>query len=226
VAVPIPPELAGDRTFTATGFDMYGNRAEVAVNVTLRVLSDVPLGFWARDHVYATARAGIVQGYPDGLYHPELSVTRDQMAVYVARAIVGGDASVPDPGCSTPVFTDVDCEQWARKYIQFCVSQGVVEGYEDGSYHLTEEVNRAQMAVYVARSLVAPAGEAGLADYVPSDPRNFPDVASDFWAYKHVEYCVENGVVQGYDDGLYHPEIIVTRDQMAVYVARAFQLPM
>jgi hypothetical protein len=82
------------------------------------------------------------------------------------------------------------------------------------------------MAVYVARALVAPTGEAALADYVPSDPRNFPDVADTFWAYKHIEYCVENSVVQGYLDGLYHPEITVTRDQMAVYVARAFDLPM
>ncbi len=46
-----------------------------------------------------------------------------------------------------------------------------------------------------------------------------------FWAYKHIEYCVENGVVHGYDDGYYHPEIIVNRAQMAVYISRAFQLP-
>jgi hypothetical protein len=39
-----------------------------------------------------------------------------------------------------------------------------------------------------------------------------------------VEYCVEHGVVQGYEDGLYRPERVVTRDQMAVYVARAFEL--
>jgi hypothetical protein len=78
----------------------------------------------------------------------------------------------------------------------------------------------------VARALVAPGGEAALAGYVPSDPRNFPDVPSDLWAWKHVEYCVEHEVVQGYEDGLYHPEIEVTRDQMAVYVARAFELPL
>ncbi len=41
-------------------------------------------------------------------------------------------------------------------------------------------------------TLVAPEGEDGLADYVPSDPRDFPDVLSTFWAYKHVEYCVED----------------------------------
>jgi hypothetical protein len=54
----------------------------------------------------------------------------------------------------------------------------------------------------------------------PSGGATFPDVSDTFWAYTHIEYCVENGVVAGYLDGLYHPEIVVTRDQMAVYVAR------
>ena len=30
-------------------------------------------------------------------------------------------------------------------------------------------------------------------------------------------------MVQGYD-GYYHPELVVTRDQMAVFIARAFGL--
>ena len=47
-----------------------------------------------------------------------------------------------------------------------------------------------------------------------------------FWAYKHVEYCVEHEVVQGYADGWYYPGNVVTRDQMAVYVKRAFGLAM
>ena len=54
-------------------------------------------------------------------------------------------------------------------------------------------------------------------------PRGLVD---PFWAYKHIEYCVENGVVQGYDDGLYRPDRDVTRDQMAVYIVRAFELAM
>jgi hypothetical protein len=73
-------------------------------------------------------------------------------------------------------------------------------------------------------SICDPTGEDGLADCIPADPRDFPDVASDFWAYTHIEYCVEHEVVQGYEDGYCHPEYDVTRDQMAVYVARAFDL--
>jgi hypothetical protein len=38
--------------------------------------------------------------------------------------------------------------------------------------------------------------------------------------------CIDNGVVAGYMDGFYRPTWIVSRDQMAVFIARAFELPM
>ncbi len=185
--------------------------------------SDVQIDDWAVWEIGACVAAGIVEGYDGGLYCPQTSVTRGQMAVYVSRALAGGDENVPG-FAGSPSFGDVTRWHWASDYVEYALSQNVVTGYEDGLYHPEYEVTRDQMAVYVARALVAPSGEAGLADYIPADPRNFPDVPSDFWSYTHIEYCVENGVVQGYEDGYYHPEIVVTRDQMAVYVARAFGL--
>ncbi len=197
---------------------------------------DVPSEHWAHDEIGACFDAGIVGGYPDGLYYPELAVTRDQMAVYVARALAAptGEAALADYVPAQPQdFTDVPDDFWAYRHVEYCVENGVVAGYPDGYYHPEYEVTRDQMAVYVARTLVAPSGEAGLEDYVPADPRNFPDVpdtgygddgTEPYWAYTHIEYCVEHGVVQGYLDGLYHPDEVVTRAQMAVYVARAFEL--
>jgi hypothetical protein len=78
------------------------------------------------------------------------------------------------------------------------------------------------MAVYLARAMVAPGGDAAIPD--PPATASFADVPTTFWAYKQVEYCVGQGVVKGYDDGLYKPERKVTRDQMAVYIAKAFGL--
>jgi hypothetical protein len=186
------------------------------------VFPDVTEGFWAYDEIYACVAAGIVRGYTDGRYHPELPVTRDQMAVFVARAVADGDVNVPDPGCSAAPFVDVPCDQWARKYIQFCVGNGIVEGYDDGLYRPVAQVTRDQMAVYVARSVVDPGCRDDLSCYSPPDIPTFPDVLADFWALRHIEYCAEAGIVRGYDDGRYHPEIVVTRDQMAVYISKAF----
>ncbi len=55
-------------------------------------------------------------------------------------------------------------------------------------------------------------------------PSVFYDVPWDFWAFAEVEACVAAGIVGGFLDGTYRPDTVVTRDQMAVYVARAFGL--
>ncbi len=218
---------------------------DIPTDRTEEIFDDVPLDFWAYDAIKGCVDAAIVAGYEDGLYHGDWAVTRGQMAVYIARALVApsGEAALADyvpsdprnfPDAPPTGYGDDGTEPyWAYRHIEYCVENGVVQGYLDGNYHPDEEVNRAQMAVYVARSLVAPSGEAGLADYTPDDPRNFPDVpdtgygddgTEPYWAYTHVEYCVEHEVVQGYLDGLYHPDEVVTRAQMAIYVARAFGL--
>jgi hypothetical protein len=180
--------------------------------------ADVPTTYWAWSYIQGACNAGIVGGYPDGTYLPSLAVTRAQMAVFVARALAEGNANVPS-GPPTATFTDVPTGYWAFKYVEYCVDQGVVQGYWDG-YHPEEPVNRAQMAVYIARAMAG--GDA----FVPPGPEtaSFPDVPTGYWAFKYVEYCKAQNVVGGYWDG-YHPDETVTRDQMAVYVCRAFDLP-
>jgi Tol biopolymer transport system component len=182
---------------------------------------DVLPDFWAYAHIEACYDAGIVAGYLDETYRPAEPVDRGQMAVYIARALTGGDEYVPT-GPATATFPDVPTTHWAFKYVEYCHDQAVVQGYWDG-YHPDEVVNRAQMAVYVARALVVPTGDAAIPD--PPGPPTFPDVPATYWAYKWIEYCHAQGVVQGYWDG-YRPEETVNRAQMAVYVQRAFNLPM
>jgi hypothetical protein len=198
--------------------------AETLTEIDLGLTSefeDVPAGYWAFDSVGACVEAGVVAGYEDGTYHPEFDVTRDQMAVYISRALAGGDSGVPE-FTGSPSFPDVPEEHWALKYIEYAVSAGVVAGYGDGTYHPEYSVDRGQMAVYIAR------GIAGGDDNVPSfsgEP-TFADVPIGFWAVDYVEYIADprRAVTEGYPDGLYHPEVMVSRDQMAVYVARAFSL--
>ena len=96
------------------------------------------------------------------------------------------------------------------------------QGYTDGTDSRGNQVTRDQMAVYVP-ALSSPTGTPTRP--LPPGDAELPG-RSPPSAYKYVEYCHANSIVNGYPDGTYQPGGIVTRDQMAVYVQRAFQLPM
>ena len=170
-------------------------------------------GAWAAAYVQECAGRvpSIVGGYPDGTYGPAIAVTRDQMAVFMQRAMLLELAPYEDE------FSDVISPFWAEQQIQSCVDAGIVGGYSDGTYRPSLVVNRDAMAVFVARGMAG--GESG----VPTGPgtARFPDVPVGYWAYDHVAYAVANNVVGGYPDGTYRPTDPVTRDQMAVFVYRA-----
>ncbi len=216
----------GDHTYYFSFTDGEGGTARLPASgtksgptVTIE-FPDVPVGFWAYNEIQGCVMGGVVGGYPDGYYHPEMDVARDQMAVFVARADRGGEANVP-AGPPEATFNDVPTDHWAYKHVEYCVAEYIVTGYGAGTYAPTVPVTRDQMAVYIARALVG--GESNVPGgwLIPT----FNDVPAGSWAYNHVEYCHDQGVVSGYPDGLYHPEYTVTRDQMAVYIARAFMTP-
>ena len=77
-----------------------------------------------------------------------------------------------------------------------------------------------------ARAVVVPTDRPDLpnCNCTPPDMPTFHDVPADYWSYKLVEHLAAEDIVLGYPDGSYRPEEVVTRDQMAVYVAKAFRL--
>jgi PKD repeat protein len=186
--------------------------------------TDVPADHWAYDSIMACFGSGIVAGYPDGTFLPGVKVTRSQMAVFIARAMAQREGSIP-PGPSEPSFPDVPPDYWAYDSVEYAAANHVVEGYEDGNYHPNWTVTRAQMAGFVARAIVVPPGEEGLSSYQPPPAPSFLDVPAGYWAYRHIEFLASEGVVSGYPDHYYRPTLTVTRDQMTVFIARAFHLP-
>ncbi len=164
-----------------------------------------------------------MSGNDDGTYQPAQIVTRDQMAVFIARALAGGEANVP-AGPATPSFPNVPADYWAYRHVEFLKAQKVVLGYTNGTYGASDVVDRGQMAVFIARAVVNVGQRPDLPNYIPPTTPTFPDVLPDAWDYKFVEFLVEKSVVQGEADGQFHPELLCSRDQMAVFVARAFGL--
>jgi hypothetical protein len=212
-----------------TTIHMNGNRTVTADFMSLSMFSDVGCSHWAARYIAACYDAGIVQGI-DGKYLPDGTVDRAAMATYVARALTGNDVPA---GPVLANFDDVPADYWAYDAVEYAFAHNIVLGYGNRTYLPTLTVDRGQMAVFIARSIVDPLGDEGLADYTPPTSPSFSDVTSDSvdwaWCYEYVEYLHGLGIVQGYGTGaeaLYNPAWAVTRDMMAAYIARAFELPL
>ncbi|UCC68990.1 MAG: S-layer homology domain-containing protein [Armatimonadota bacterium] len=232
-ALPDGPQTSGLGWYLgATGIAVSGGHVYVAdygwgvyVFELTSTFGDVPVDHWAADAVERCASNGIVSGYTERAYEPALAVSRDQMAVFISRSICSptGEAGLADYNPpEAPSFSDVPPGHWAYKYVEYAAEHNVVEGYPDGSYAPQAALDRGQMAVFISRALAG--DDASVPDHL-GDP-TFEDVPSDSWAYRHVEYIASEGLAGGYPDGLYHPERTCSRDQMAVFVTRAFELGM
>ena len=183
---------------------------------------DIRPEHWAFEEIEGCCAGGVVGGYLEGRYGPTEFITRDQMAVFIARALTGGEENVPEP-TGEPTFPDVPADYWAYKHIEYAHAFGVVQGYTTGLYGPTVRLTRDQMAVFIARAL------CGGEDRVPNPPCSeapFEDVPCSYWARPHIQYILLEGVTQGYPDGGYHPKQVCTRAEMAVFMSRAFHLSM
>jgi len=75
-------------------------------------------------------------------------VTREQMAIFVMRAL--GVFDPPTPG--VPTFQDVPSSSFAYDFIEAFYARGITAGCAAGLYCPTANVTRGQMAVFLVRA--------------------------------------------------------------------------
>jgi hypothetical protein len=177
--------------------------------------ADVPPGHWAHAQIGALAAAGVTAGCGGNNFCPDNPVTRAEMAVFLLRARHGaGFAPPPAQG----VFDDVPTSYWAAAWIEQLVEEGVAAGCAADRYCPDDPVTRAQMAVLLVRATSAPG-------FVPPAATGmFRDVLATYWAAAWIEELARDGVTAGCGGGLYCPEALVSRAQMAVFLVTAFDL--
>ena len=98
--------------------------------------------------VDACSVLNIIGGYPDGSYKPEGNIKRSEITKMICVALNGGEE--PTLGTpATPTFSDVrntPNAAWAEKYIESCVSQGIVSGVGGGRFSPNGNVTGSQLA--------------------------------------------------------------------------------
>lgn len=90
--------------------------------------------------IAALVQSGIAGGYPDGTYRPAGTVTRGQMATFLANA--AGLEPITEGGLSDVTGAHAGA-------INAIVAAGLANGHTDGTFRPGDPVNRAQMATFV-----------------------------------------------------------------------------
>jgi len=152
----------------------YNLLIEQNVPITKR-FPDEPTSAWHEKAVHTLASLGIIQGYKDGSFRPEDSVTRAEFIVMAARFVKSLPGAVHLP------FTDVPEKHWAYEQINSAVQFGWTNGYGDGSFRPSRHISRAEAVIIVNRML----GRAADEEYIGSHPEvtRFSDVPETHWAF-------------------------------------------
>lgn len=110
--------------------------------------TDVEEGTYVSEAVTVLSNLGILDGYEDGSFKPEATVTRAEMAKIVCETL-GYD----NMGTSKTLFDDVDPKHWAGGYISTAYGLGIINGYGNGKFGPEDTVTYEQAVKMVVYAL-------------------------------------------------------------------------
>ena len=164
--------------------------------------ADVSEGDWYYEAVRFVQEQGLMNGIGNGNFAPNAQLSRAQLAQILFN-------KEGRPGVNYLLtFPDVAGEAWYTEAIRWTASQGIVGGYGDGTFGPDDPITREQLAVMLWRYSGSPAATNKELYF------NDTDEISGF-ALEALRWAMENGILNGYDDGRLAPKGQATRAQAA-----------
>lgn len=170
--------------------------------------TDVPANAWYYDDLYYAWFHGMVKGTSDTTFSPNATSTRAQAVTMLYRI-----AGEPDVSGLTEPFSDVADNFWGRDAIIWGYNEGIIKGFTATTFGPDAELTRAQFVTMLYRYAGLP--ESG------SDLSTVTDAAAVADCYRAaVAWAVEQGIIKGFEDGSFRPDLPISRAQLAVILAR------
>lgn len=182
-------------------------------NVKAAAFQDVAANSWYAPAVTYCYEQGYMNGMTATTFAPEVAMSRSMLMTVLYR-----NAGAPAVSAENPFF-DVVADTWYTDAVLWGVENGLVTGYEDGSFRPDRDVSRQELMVFLYRFLSyqdkVPEGDGDAALY-----HSFDDVSAvGSWAAKAVIFCTSCGLING-SDGYLLPLDSSTRAQIATVLQR------
>lgn len=173
----VRPEREITRAEVATiFFRMLTDEAREYYWSTSNDFTDVAEGDWYNNAISTLTNVGVINGYPDGTFRPNASITRAE----IVKIAVSFFEFVEE---NDRLFSDVE-GHWAEAYIAAAAEKGLVNGYPDGSFKPDRNVTRAEAVTIINNVL----GRKPCKDRLLDEMIFWPDNADeDMWYYEAIQ---------------------------------------
>lgn len=186
-------------------------------------------GLRSEDAINCLAHYGVTQGRTAVSFAPRETVSRWQMALFMARAAGPAGIVLANPA-EDQGFTDIGgLSESARNAVNGLAAAGIMPGVTDTSFAPNSAVTRASMAAlldaFLSNATPGP-GAFNNEKYndiaSPNIGRIFTDIGGvAVGAHNAIGRIYEMGVSEGFGDHEFGPNRLVTRAQMASFITRA-----
>ena len=176
---------------------------------TKQMFSDIK-GHYGENYILQMANKGVLNGYADGTFLPDASVTRAEFSKMIAVLF-----NINADGAEI-IYDDVKSGDWYNEYVKLLSKAGIINGY-DGKFNPGASITRQDAAVICHRVLEYYNIEC-------SDETAFDDsdVVSDY-AKDAVSHLASQGIIKGYNN-MFSPHNTITRADSAIMLSRLFDL--
>lgn len=175
---------------------------------------------WAKDTVNDMASRLIMEGSGEGRFEPDRDITRAEFAAVMVKGL-----GLMRPGTGKDVFKDVAKGSWYYDAVAIAYTNGMIDGYEDGTFGPMDTITREQAMVMTARAMKLTGLKAELtADMADQLLAGFTDAgeAADYAKLSMVA-SIKTGIITGRDSDTAAPKSNITRAEVAVIVKRLLQ---
>ncbi|CEN87668.1 IdeS/Mac family cysteine endopeptidase [Paraclostridium sordellii] len=164
-------------------------------------------GHWAKKEINQFISSGYVNGYEDGTFRPDNSITRAEFVKLVNKYF--GFNNKEDIK-----FSDINTNDWYYNDICIANKTGYINGYEDKTFKPNKTITREE----VSKILVSIKNKQ---DNVYDKLNKYPDKNKvSNWAKPYVEGAIEQGYLKGNNLGLLNPTNSITRAESITILSR------
>jgi hypothetical protein len=184
--------------------------------------TDVAADFWAKDVIQQAYRSQFVSGFPNNTFRPNDNVQRVQVIVSV---VSGLGLSAPDLTALNAYDDRNAIPDYAKDEVATATKKQIVVNYPQlKKLNPNTDATRAEVAALVYQALVdAKKVSAITSPYIVAFADNplFKDIQGH-WAANFINGLAKQGLIGGFSDGTFKPDVEMTRAQYAALLVKAF----